>query len=95
MSELTDRMQQIERGGGTYYQLLKVNVDGLHNAALVDMAIDGDYRYLDLRRVPFSDDEVLKALARAARDSQRLLADRLIAIAWQRPRTDHPDGSPA
>jgi hypothetical protein len=93
MSTLTDRMQHIQDNrGGTYYGRLIENFDGLENAAIVDLAIDGNYTYLDLRRAPFAGNDELKAIARRAVDAQRDLSDRLIGLAWAKP-TDIENGS--
>ena len=87
MSALTDRMQQIEENkAATYYsRLLSSCGGGTQSAATVDLAIDGNYWRVDLRRAPFAGDEHLKELYRAAVAAQRELSDALLDRVWEAP----------
>lgn len=86
MTLLADRMAEIQAladEGAGYYQRLIRNMGGLESAARADLAIDGDYWQVDLRRTPYAGDEHLKALAREAIRAQTALRNALIEIAWR------------
>lgn len=84
-----ERMAEIEElPRGTYYDRLVANVGSLEDAAIVDLAIEGTYWYVDLRRRPFAGNPELKALYRAALEAGQALTSALIHLAWRDPERE-------
>lgn len=91
MSTVTDRMEELQRDaaeGATWPRKVIATAGGLHSGALLDLAIDGNLWFLDLRRSPFAGDEELKALARKAQEAVNELREVLINRAWQEDVSD-------
>lgn len=88
-TKLEERMAEIEElPRGTYYDRLIAHVVSLEDAAIVDLAIDGNYWNVDLRRRPFAGNPELKALYRAALEAGQALTSALINLAWRAPENE-------
>jgi len=87
MSTLTERAEEIEKSAarGSYWErrLLALAHGDAYSAARLDLIIDGNPWWSDLRRRPFAGNPELRRLFRAARDAQNELRGHLLSIVWQ------------
>lgn len=87
MSALTERAEEIERNAarGSYWEqrLLALTRGDVDDAARLDLIIDGNLWWSDLRRRPFAGNPELRRLFQAARDAQNALRDHLLSVVWQ------------
>ena len=85
MSTVDDRMAEIEKDakpGGYCARLIEVT-GSVRSAALLDLALDGDTYYPDMRRRPFVGDEELKTLYREAAAAHSRLCAAIMARIWE------------
>lgn len=93
---LTERVKEIERSAdrGSLWErrLLALTRGDADSAARLDLTIDGNLWWADLRRRPFAGNPELRRLFQAARDAQNALRDHLLSVVWQQQiEIEEPD----
>lgn len=89
LDRMEDLQEAVRLNAGTWTKRLLQITDGdVEKAALLDLAIDGNLWFMDLRFKPFAGNEELKESARNAREALNDLRERLMSIAWQQEVLD-------